>query len=141
VNRLRLTQKQWSQMTAHVSALAPEEACGLLGGEGGRVRAVYPVENALHSPLAYTMEPQAQVETMMEIEEEGWDLVAIFHSHPGGPPVPSDTDVRQAYYPESLTIILSPGEAGAWQARAFQIDGGRVVEAEIVVEPDGGIIA
>jgi len=121
-------------MVAHVRAAAPEEACGLLGGAGGRVCRVYPVENALHSPVAYTMEPHAQIETMLAIEAAGWELVGIFHSHPGGPAAPSPTDVRQAYYPEALTVILSPGLGGAWAARAFRIGNGQITEAEITIE-------
>ncbi len=134
---LYLTQRQLDEIVAHAQGLAPEEACGLLGGVGGRVLGVYPVENALHSPLAYSMEPQAQVETMMLIEELGWDLLGIFHSHPAGPAIPSQTDVRQAYYPESLTVILAPGRDRAWQARAFRIDEGRVEEAQVVIEQEG----
>jgi proteasome lid subunit RPN8/RPN11 len=131
---LQLTQAQWEAMLAHVAAHAPEEACGLVGGVGGRAARVVPVENALHSPAAYAMEPQAQVEAMMAFERDGLDLLAIFHSHPGGPAVPSQADVRQAYYPDSLYLIFSPGRAGGWQARAFQIDEGRVTEAELIVE-------
>jgi proteasome lid subunit RPN8/RPN11 len=61
-------------------------------------------------------------------------LLAIFHSHPAGPAGPSATDVRQAYYPESIYIILSPGGQGGWQARAFRIDEGQVEQAELIVE-------
>jgi proteasome lid subunit RPN8/RPN11 len=121
-------------MLRHVQACAPEEACGLIGGVGGRARRVVTVENLYHSPVAYKMNEAAQVEAMMAFEREGWDLLAIFHSHPGGPPGPSQTDVREAYYPDSLYIIISPGLGGQWGARAFQIDEGRVTETELIVE-------
>ena len=118
---LALSAAQWAAILRHVQSEAPNEACGLLGGTAGRVQQVYPVENAAHSPWTYRMEAGAQVRAMLEIEAAGWELLAIFHSHPAGPPVPSGTDVAQAYYPDSIYLILAPGEAGEWQGRAFNI--------------------
>jgi proteasome lid subunit RPN8/RPN11 len=123
-------------MVAHVDAHAPEEACGLVGGAGGRAVQVVPVENVLHSAFAYRMEAEALVRAILGFEAGGLDLLAIFHSHPGGPAGPSQTDVREAYYPESLYLIFSPAEAGGWQGRAFQIDEGRVTEAQITLEEE-----
>lgn len=131
---LTLSRKQYDEMIAHLRAHWPEEACGLLGGVNGRVRLVCPVENALHSPVAYSMEPRQQVEAMMAIERQGWDLLAIFHSHPAGLPAPSASDVAQAYYPDSWYVIVAPDRAGEYQSRAFEIVEGRVREVEMRVE-------
>ncbi len=129
---LTLTAAQWRDMVAHVHAERPNEACGLLGGEGGEVRKVYPAENILHSPWEYRMDPTQQVRVMLEIEAAGWELSGIYHSHPGGPPVPSPTDVARAYYPDSIYLILAPGDAtGEWRGRAFVIEEGRVEEVPL----------
>ena len=131
---LTLTAAQWQAIVAHVQAEQPNEACGLLGGEGGVVRRVYPVENSLHSPWEYQMDPIEQVRVMLEIEAAGWELSGIYHSHPGGPLVPSPTDVARAYYPESVYVILAPDHGrGAWRGRAFLIDEGRVQEVPLRV--------
>jgi len=133
-NSLTLTPAQWREVVAHVEAERPNEACGLLAGEGGVVRRVYPAENILHSPVAYQMDPKRQVEVMLEIEAAGWDLHGIYHSHPGGPPVPSLADVAQAYYPDSLYVILAPqAAAGEWRGRAFRIEAGEVKEVEVMI--------
>ena len=95
-----------------------------MGGADGRAERVTPVENALHSPVAYAMQPQAQVEAMMAFERDGLELLAIFHSHPGGPAVPSQTDVRQAYYPDSLYLIFSPDAAGGGTGGRFRLTRG-----------------
>ena len=79
------------------------------------------------------MDPAQQVETMAAIEAAGWELTGIFHSHPGGPPTPSATDIAQAYYPESLYVILTPDAMGEWQGRAFQIDGGQAQEVRLEI--------
>jgi len=133
-NSLTLTPAQWQEIVAHVEVEQPNEACGLLGGEGGEVRKVYPAENILHSPVAYQMDPKRQVEIMLEIEAAGWELSGIYHSHPGGPPVPSPTDVAQAYYPDSIYVILAPQAAtGEWRGRAFRIEAGGVKEVEVMI--------
>ncbi len=129
---LTLTIAQWQKIVAHVEAERPNEACGLLAGEGGVVRKVYPAENILHSPWEYQMDPTQQVRVMLEIEAARWELSGIYHSHPGGPPVPSPTDVARAYYPDSLYLILTPEDAaGEWRGRAFVIEEGRVAEAPL----------
>ena len=131
---LTLTAAQWREIVAHVEAGRPNEACGLLGGEGGVVRKVYPAENILHSPVEYQMDPKRQVEIMLEIEASGWELNGIYHSHPGGPPVPSLADVAQAYYPDSIYVILAPEAAtGEWRGRAFRIEAGEVKEVEVMI--------
>ena len=131
---LALTAAQWQEIVAHVHAEQPNEACGLLAGEGGVVRKVYPTENILHSPVEYQMDPTQQVRLMLEIEAAGWELSGIYHSHPGGPSVPSPTDVARAYYPDSTYLILAPEAATReWRARAFVIDEGRVEEVSLHV--------
>lgn len=131
---LRLTAAQWQTIVDQLTRELPDEACGLLGGEAGRVRAVYPIENIRHSPVAYEMDPARQIEAMIAIEEVGWEVSGIYHSHPHGPPTPSPTDVAQAYYPESVYVICAPEASGAWRGRAFRIEAGRVTEVPLVIE-------
>jgi proteasome lid subunit RPN8/RPN11 len=130
---LKLRAVHWHAMADHVGRHWPEEACGLLGGPPGVVEAVFTVENSLHSRVAYEMDPRGQVEAMTALEAKGWDVVGIFHSHPAGPPVPSATDVAQAYYPEAVYVIWAPGGADDWNARGFRIAGGSVREVRLVV--------
>ncbi len=118
---------------ARVAALYPEEACGLLGGRYGRAVRLYPIENVLHSPVAYEMEPLQQIRAMVAIEDEGLELLAIYHSHPDGPARPSATDVAQAYYPESAQLIISLADPARPTLRAFTIVDGRVREIAVAV--------
>ncbi len=129
---LSLSAAQHQQMLAHVQRHAPEEACGLLGGTGARVAQVYLVENVLHSPVAYEMDPTQQVEAMIALEAAGLDLCGIFHSHPTGPPVPSATDLAQSYYPDAIYLIFAPNPAG-WGLRGFSLADGRAQEVAVVI--------
>ncbi|MBM4422476.1 MAG: M67 family metallopeptidase [Chloroflexi bacterium] len=128
-----LTAAQWQAITTHLDSQLPNEACGLLGGKVGQTLAVYCVSNADASPTRFSMEPGELIRTLIEIEDRGWELMGIFHSHPAGPPTPSATDIAEAYYPDSAYIICSPGEGG-WQARAFEIRDGAAREIDLRIE-------
>ncbi|HNS39444.1 MAG TPA: M67 family metallopeptidase [Promineifilum sp.] len=109
----------------HALTCYPEEACGLLGGAGARATRLYVVENILHGSEAYEMEPRQQIKAMLAIEDEGLELVAIFHSHPHGPARPSTTDIAQACYPKSAQIVVSLADRQQPDVRAFVIQGGK----------------
>ena len=130
---LTLSPAQLAQMVEHVARHTPEEACGLLAGINGRVVQVYPVENELHSPVAYQMNAVQQVEAMIALEDAGWDLCGIFHSHPAGPPVPSRTDLAQSYYPDAVYLIFAPDGRGGWGVRGFSLADGRAREVGLEI--------
>jgi proteasome lid subunit RPN8/RPN11 len=66
------------------------------------------------------MDPAEQIEAMFTIEEQGQQIIAIYHSHPSGPDHPSEIDLNQAAYPNTAHIIWYPsGEQ--WVSRAYLI--------------------
>ena len=48
------------------------------------------------SPLRYALDPADQLAIDHEIEDDGWELGAIYHSHTRTEPVPSQTDINLA---------------------------------------------
>ena len=127
-DRITIPSPIYEQMLQHVQAAYPLEACGLLAGRHSRVTRLFQVENALASPTAYEMAPRQQVQAMLTMEKEGWDLVGIYHSHPAGPQTPSTSDVAQAFYPRAAQIIISLADPEKPIARAFSIVKGRFDE-------------
>jgi proteasome lid subunit RPN8/RPN11 len=69
---------------------------------------------------------------MSEIEENGEELAAIYHSHTASPAYPSQTDINLAAYPDALYLIVSLAE-GEEPLRGFNIRDGEVSEAELEV--------
>lgn len=53
------------------------------------------------------MDPAEVLAAFRDLDANGWTLGAIVHSHPATPPAPSPTDLREAYYPEALMLIVS----------------------------------
>jgi len=121
-------------MLVQLKETLPLEGCGLMAGLDARVSRIYPVSNRLASPYNYEMEPVQQLEAIMDLEERGLDLLAIYHSHPHGPDVPSASDVSQAYYPDSLYIIVSFRIERRPSVRAFHILDGKVTEVPYTIE-------
>jgi proteasome lid subunit RPN8/RPN11 len=138
MKHLTLTRSQVEQMIAHARAEAPLEACGLLGGENGRVLRVYPTVNALHSPNRFLVQPEQLLEVLQALEAEGGgpDPLAIYHSHPCGPETPSETDIAESYYPNSVHIIIAYPSRSRPSLRAFRIVSGEVSEVELWVDGD-----
>jgi proteasome lid subunit RPN8/RPN11 len=132
---LILKRPFYNQIISHLQAEYPLEACGILAGRAGAVVHQYPIANMLYSPTAYKMEPEQQLAAMLDMEEKGWEMTAVYHSHPQGPERPSATDIAQAYYPDVIQLIISLQQPSQPVMRAFMIRNGRVTEMDIVVQP------
>ncbi|MEJ7711445.1 MAG: M67 family metallopeptidase [Pyrinomonadaceae bacterium] len=102
---------------------APFECCGLLGGNcARRVLALYPLRNVARSPqVAYEAAAEDLFAAQRVMRERGERMLAVFHSHPrADDPVPSETDVRLAFYPAAIYFII--GLAGVQPvANAFRL--------------------
>lgn len=135
---LALNRSQAEQMIAHARAEAPLEACGLLGGVDGRVLRVFPATNALHSRSRYLIQPEDLLAALIAMEARGWgpDPLAIYHSHPRGPETPSETDVREAQYPDSIYLIIAYPHYLEPSLRGFRIVDGQVSPVELTILDD-----
>jgi proteasome lid subunit RPN8/RPN11 len=107
-------------MQQHAVSMAPQEVCGLLAGKDCRVSKHFPIENELHSPTRFRMEPQSQLDAFLSMEKLGIDLLAYYHSHPQGGGEPSTTDLAEYLYPDVVMLIWFQQD-GAWQAKAWEI--------------------
>lgn len=120
---IEFEREAYDAVVEHAREGAPEEVCGVLGGEYGphcsRVRTVRRAENAAESPKTrYAIDPAEAIELIEGIEAEDEDLVGFYHSHPAGPPGPSETDTDRAAWPgKSYVIVALDGEpfVGAWR--------------------------
>lgn len=119
-------------MIAQARAGLPEETCGLIAGRDGHGVRLHPIENSRHSSVAYEMDPLQQIKAMIAIENDGLDLLAIYHSHPDGPAQPSPTDLAQAYYPEQAQLIISLAGSERATLRGFMIAGGLITEIAVI---------
>jgi [CysO sulfur-carrier protein]-S-L-cysteine hydrolase len=111
----------------------PNECCGLIAAESGAPVRVFPMRNADASPATYRLDGKEQLRIFQEMDERGWDLWGIYHSHTHSEAYPSDTDVRLAFYPEARYILLSLADRGDPVIRSFWIVNDDVTEEELSI--------
>lgn len=128
MKELNVPRVIFEAMLRQLNDAYPLEACGILAGDEGNVSRRYAVDNKLRSPVAFEMEPQQQLRAILDLEDNGLHMLAIYHSHPEGPQVPSSSDVAQAFYPDAAHVIVSLADRRHPVARAFMIMKGRVHE-------------
>ncbi len=119
--RLILPHSFYQAITAHARAGYPDEVCGLLRGRRGRVSDILPARNTAPNPQRdYQVDADSLLQAL-RWEDEGDELVAIYHSHPTSPAYPSAVDAANAFYPDSVYLILSLQRLDAPALRGFQL--------------------
>lgn len=113
--RLLLPRRILRAMVEHAQAELPNECCGLLVGEVDdgvlRARAWYPLVNEAASPIAYRSEPGSMFGAVKDMRASGYEVVAIYHSHPTSAPIPSRTDLEQNYSSDVVNFIIGLQES------------------------------
>lgn len=119
---ITLSREHVEEMFAHAREASPAECCGLVGGRGKRAQAVYRLRNvARDRRVGYEAAPEELFAAQRIMRERDEELLGIYHSHPrSSEPVPSETDVRLAYYPSAIYFIIGLG-ANIETLRAFRI--------------------
>jgi [CysO sulfur-carrier protein]-S-L-cysteine hydrolase len=109
----------------------PNEACGLLVGSGSDVLKQYALTNIDRSPEHFSFDPAEQFQVFREARTDGREIIANYHSHPETPSRPSEEDIRLAYDPNILYLIVSLA-AEVPVLKAFNIQNG--VSTEVTIE-------
>lgn len=126
----------YAALVEHARSDHPYEVCGLLAGRDGQVLGHYRIPNATRSMTHYTMDAVPLLHAMNDIDDRGWDLLAIYHSHTHTEAYPSATDVQLAAYSDAVYLIVSLQDPDAPEVRAFDIVDRTVTERELLL--DGG---
>src|SRR5918912_2187719 len=129
---MRIARALLDEVVAHALEDAPNECCGVIAARGGDAVAVHRARNAAASPLRYEMDGMEQYRIQTAIEDAGLELGAIYHSHTRSAPVPSQTDINLAFYPEALYVIVGLAGEDA-EVRSFTLRDGQVSERPLEV--------
>jgi len=106
---ISLRRSHLVEIVAHARETVPAECCGLIGGsKSGFVIDIYRMRNvAADDRVSYEVAPEELFAAQRNMRQRGQELVAIYHSHPrSSDPTPSETDVRLAYYPAAIYLIV-----------------------------------
>lgn len=132
---MRISQALIDEMVAHAREDLPNECCGMVGGVDGEASIVIPVVNSAASPLRFEMDPQGQYDALKAIEDDGKELLAIYHSHTKSAAYPSQTDLNQAVnWPDALYLIVSLEDERDPVVKGYWLKDLKVADVELVVE-------
>jgi len=130
---MQLDRIFFDEMVEHGVAAFPNESCGLLAGKEGRPVKFFPMSNRDASPVTYRLDPKEQLQVFDEMDEQGWDLLGIFHTHTHSEAYPSETDRAQAFYPEAEYLVMSLSDRANPVLRSFAIVEDEVLERELEI--------
>ena len=105
--KLEIPNDIYAQMVAQARAEAPIEACGILAGTDGKAEKLYKMTNADAADDHFMMAPAEQFAVAKDVRSEGFEILAIYHSHPESPARPSAEDIRMALTQGVTYVIVS----------------------------------
>jgi len=131
---LRLSSDHYLEVVAHCLSGLPNEACGLLAGDptSGEVLRCYPTANLANSARLYTVDPREHLRADRDAEDNGWEIIGVFHSHTHTDAYPSPTDVSQAPDPGWHYVLVSLRDTRP-VIRSYRIQEGEIGEESVVV--------
>ncbi len=127
---LRFSHRAYAEMIGHAYDGYPLEACGLLVGRGSSVERFVACTNEAASARIYTIPPRELLRAERAAEDDGLEVLGVFHSHTHSEPYPSPTDVAQAPDPGWHYVIVSL-KREAPEARSYRIVDGVISEEPI----------
>ena len=133
---MKLPRAYYDEIIAHAREDAPNECCGIIAGTYGDATHLYRAINAAASPYRYEVEPKDLLRISREIDDNDWDIFAIYHSHTHTKAYPSGTDIRLAFYPEAYYILVSHGDPDSAEVSPENPDvrAYRIVDEEVTEE-------
>ncbi len=70
---MRISRAHWDELVAHAQEDAPNECCGYLRAEDGRVAEVFRAENPRKSPYGYELDHKSLF-AANELDDEGYEV-------------------------------------------------------------------
>ena len=120
-----------AEIVVHAVAARPAECCGMLIGTGVFVTEAAAAKNIAVPPTRYLIDPQDHIDALRSARERGLEVLGFYHSHPHSTPAPSDTDRRDASYPNHLYLIVGLAQAKP-EIRCFRLTHGNFLETPFV---------
>ena len=130
---LQISKNIHDDMIAHAREGFPLEVCGILGGTGESVSAIYPMTNTDASNEHFMMDPKEQFAVVKDLRAKGLAMLAVYHSHPESPARPSQEDIKLALTPGVSYIIISLADPQQPVVKSYKIDQGKVTLEDMEV--------
>lgn len=124
--------QSFAEMVGHAYDGYPLEACGLLVGRGQTVHRFVACTNEAASARIYSIPGKELLRAERAADDDGLEVIGVFHSHTHSEPYPSPTDVAQAPDPDWHYVIVSL-KREAPETRCYRIVAGSISEERVAV--------
>ena len=132
---LELPRSLVNQILAHAQQNPDEEICGLISSKKQVATKYYRIANtASDKAHQFEMNGAEQIGAMKKMRSQGEEIMAIVHSHPDAPAIPSTLDKEANGYPDTYYLIVSLNTKGVLELRCFLLINGKFESAELVLE-------
>ncbi|SET76899.1 Proteasome lid subunit RPN8/RPN11, contains Jab1/MPN metalloenzyme (JAMM) motif [Oceanobacillus limi] len=105
VNTVKIPREIFVMVIKHCQEALPNEACGFLSGKVNEtVSSIWRMKNEANSRHQFLVSRANVKETLRKVEAKKEQVIALYHSHPTAPPIPSTDDLR--YHPDEEVNML-----------------------------------
>lgn len=109
INKLRISHKELDLIHTEFEINKPYESCGVLigttHGNIANVEKVIPITNIRRTRVSFELDPIQFYNAWRDAENNGRDIVGIYHTHPNYPAVPSLWDRETMENDSSVWLI------------------------------------
>ena len=129
-------------LISHASDDDPDECCGLLvgslselnpsGGHGLSIDEAVRMTNVERGPTRYRIDPVEHLRLQERLRGTGRIIAGANHSHTRAAAVPSPSDLREAFYPDFVYVIVSLANRKDPEVRAWRMVGAEASEVELI---------
>ena len=105
---IRIPQRVARIIVDDARAQVPNEACGLIAGDGKTILSAIPLSNAASSKRSsFSFEPDEQLGALKRLDAENLVWMGVYHSHPNSAAIPSTADIEGTSDHGLLQLIVS----------------------------------
>ena len=133
---IRLTSAVHGVIIHHARTMLPAEAVGMLGGDLlGRATLSIPLPNRA-GQKAFLADPFAQFQAERQLAHLGLQVIAVYHSHPGGGAQLSELDLIFARRRACIQLVIALGRPHLLgeELRAYRVVENRVMGVQVYIE-------
>ncbi len=126
---ITIAARLMQQITQAAEDAYPNECCGLLAGYGdfdaeATITHVQPSNNVAEDGIRdrFEVDPKVRFDLMRELEGTPERIIGHYHSHPDHPAKPSAHDLKMAFEPDLLWLIVGLSKGRVTEASVHRVD-------------------
>ncbi|MBO8171819.1 MAG: M67 family metallopeptidase [Bacillaceae bacterium] len=105
---ITITKRAVETLLGFAREVYPEEASGVLGGNGSQITHAFLIPNGASDKLTrFSWKPEDFLKGLQQIKEHDLEWLGVFHSHPTSSSRPSRTDIDNWHYHSLSYWIVS----------------------------------